>query len=34
MQKEDELNDWLNEKGINNGNEIAETLTEAGFSAR
>ncbi|MGA8265705.1 MAG: ATP-binding protein, partial [Ignavibacteriaceae bacterium] len=32
IQKEDELNDWLNEKGINGRNEIAETLTEAGFS--
>jgi signal transduction histidine kinase len=32
IQKEDELNDWLNEKGINDRNEIAETLTEAGFS--
>jgi signal transduction histidine kinase len=31
MQKEDELNEWLNEKGLNAGNEIAETFTEAGF---
>ncbi len=32
MQKEDELNEWLNEKGINGRNEKAETFTEAGFS--
>ncbi len=32
IQKEDELNEWLNEKGFNSRNEIAETLTEAGFS--
>jgi len=32
MKKEDALNDWLNEKGISNGNEIAETLTEACFT--
>ncbi len=33
MQKEDELNEWLNEKGINNRNEISETLIEAGLSS-
>ena len=33
IQKEDELNDWLNERGFNGRNEIAETLVEAGFSA-
>jgi signal transduction histidine kinase len=33
LQKEDELSDWLNEKGFNNRNEIAETLNEAGFSS-
>ena len=32
MQHEDELNDWLNEKGINNSNEIAETFAETGIS--
>ncbi len=32
MQKEDELNDWLDEKGFNGRNEIAETFVEAGFS--
>ncbi len=31
IQKEDELNDWLIEKGVDNSNEIAETLTEAGI---
>ncbi len=31
IQREDELNEWLNEKGIDDANEIAETLTEAGF---
>jgi signal transduction histidine kinase len=31
IQNEDELNEWLNEKGIDDPNEIAETLTEAGF---
>ena len=32
IQKEDELNDWLNEKGIKSSNEMAETLAEAGIS--
>ncbi len=32
IQKEDELNEWLNERGFNERNEIAETLIEAGFS--
>ena len=32
IQNEDELNDWLNEKEINNSNEIAETLAETGIS--
>jgi len=32
MQKEDELNEWLDENGLNGRNEIAETLTETGFS--
>jgi hypothetical protein len=32
IQNEDELNDWLNEKRINNSNEIAETLAETGIS--
>ena len=32
IQKEDELNDWLNEKGFSGRNELAETFTEAGFS--
>ncbi len=32
IQKEDELNDWLNEKGINDRNEMAETFTDADFS--
>ena len=31
IQKEDELNNWLNEKGINCRIEVAETLTDAGF---
>jgi len=32
IQKEDELNDWLNEKGIKSCNEMAETLAEASIS--
>ena len=32
IQKEDELNDWLNEKGFDGRNEMAETFVEAGFS--
>ena len=32
IQAEDELNDWLSEKGINCRNEVAETFTDAGFS--
>lgn len=32
IQKEDELNEWLNENGINDGHRIAETFTQAGFS--
>ncbi len=31
MQKEDDLNEWLDENGFNGG-EIAETLIETGFS--
>jgi signal transduction histidine kinase len=30
--QEDELNDWLNEKGFDGRNEMAETFAEAGFS--
>ncbi len=32
IQKEDELNEWLDEIGLNGRNEIAETLNETGFS--
>ena len=32
IQIEDELNDWLNEKGVNSTNEIAETFAETGIS--
>lgn len=32
MQKEDELNDWLDENGFDGQKGIAETLNEAGFS--
>ena len=32
IQKEDEMNDWLNERGFINMNEIGETFIEAGFS--
>ncbi len=32
IQKEDEINDWLNEKGIYDSNAKAETFTDAGFS--
>ena len=32
MQSEDELNDWLNEQGFDETDELAETFTEAGFS--
>jgi len=32
IQKEDELNDWLSEKGFDGRNEMAETFVEAGFS--
>ncbi len=32
IQKEDELNEWLNARGFIDHNEIAETFTEAGFS--
>ena len=32
MQKEDELNDWLDEKVSNGKNEMAETFAEAGIS--
>jgi len=32
IQKEDELNEWLAQKGLNDSSEIAETFTEAGFS--
>jgi signal transduction histidine kinase len=31
MQKEDELNAWLNEKGLDERNEMAETFADAGF---
>jgi signal transduction histidine kinase len=31
MQKEDALNDWLNEKGLDGRNEMAETFADAGF---
>ncbi len=33
IQMEDELNDWLSKKGIDCRNEVAETLTDAGFSS-
>ncbi|MEJ2614436.1 MAG: ATP-binding protein [Ignavibacteriaceae bacterium] len=32
IQKEDELNNWLSDRGIRCRNEVAETLTDAGFS--
>jgi signal transduction histidine kinase len=32
IQNEDELNNWLSDRGINCRNEVAETLTDAGFS--
>ena len=32
MQNEDELNNWLSDRGISCKNEVAETLTDAGFS--
>jgi signal transduction histidine kinase len=32
MQREEELNDWLAEKGINDREQIAETFTESGFT--
>jgi signal transduction histidine kinase len=32
IQMEDELNDWLSKRNINCRNEVAETLTDAGFS--
>lgn len=32
LQIEDELNNWLSEKGLNGRSEIAETFAEAGFS--
>ena len=31
IQQEDELSEWMREKGFNANNEIAETLTDAGF---
>ena len=31
IQQEDELNEWMRAKGFNAKNEIAETLTDAGF---
>jgi signal transduction histidine kinase len=31
IQKEDELNEWLSERGINNQNEISETFIDAGI---
>ncbi len=33
IQKEDELNAWLSERGLNSRNEIAETFTETGISS-
>ncbi len=32
IQKEDDLNGWLNENGFSGGNEMAETFAEADFS--
>jgi signal transduction histidine kinase len=32
MQKEDELNDWLDDNGFNANTEIAETFAETGFT--
>lgn len=32
IQKEDNINDWLNKQGFHGKNEIAETFVEAGFS--
>jgi signal transduction histidine kinase len=32
IQKEDDLNEWLNENGFAGGNEMAETFAEADFS--
>ncbi len=32
IQKEDELNNWLSDRGISCRTEVAETLTDAGFS--
>ena len=32
IQEEDELNDWLRERGFTDYNEIAETFTDAGFT--
>ncbi|HKI79339.1 MAG TPA: ATP-binding protein [Ignavibacteriaceae bacterium] len=32
IQNENELNEWLNEKGINSSNEMAETFSEAGIT--
>jgi signal transduction histidine kinase len=32
IQKEDELNEWLHQNGVDDGHEIAETFTQAGFS--
>ena len=32
IQKEDEINDWLSERGISCKNEVAETFIDAGFS--
>ena len=31
IQREDDLNDWLKERGFDGRNEMAETFTEAGF---
>lgn len=32
IEKEDEINEWLNKNGFNGSNEAAETFIEAGFS--
>jgi signal transduction histidine kinase len=32
IQKEDDINEWLNNKGYNNAEELAETFAEAGYS--
>ncbi len=32
MQKEDEMNEWLEDNGLTSNNEMAETFTETGFT--